>query len=730
MALINWNWVSPEMAANSVKSINDAANANYEENQKRQANAIAAQHIDVNGNITPGYYKAAADAGLGFDKIKQAAEYYTGQNAQNAQNVTNYNVIKRGGGDPGTTRSKTGLAAIYQQPPVAQPTVAQQPTASPHTGPLSANHSVLDDIFDRIKSVFSLGGDKKPDDSSKEVIPSTDANGTGIDSSGHVIVPAEPGFASVGLDGKPVPLSPIESAVKDDQGNIIGYTGGGQSPYLPVREKSAIDSYDIHPSAPGNNSYLQWKLPWENVTWNELTKDGRLGDGTPVRLTGQYSTGNAQSILAPDPVQNAQQVTADSPDTQPQTEAAPAALDSASSHLTGGIEATTRHPADLGSGEVRGLADNDQPWFYNSYDAWKDPFDKTAGADSPDTYASYFDVSKVVQTGNKATNEIPYSAAFKAAMGTLGQGSDQDSVDSLFKLSDATVPVPTGAFMPGADGKVNVQAGMQALSDYKAKLEEKRLELAKALQKGDADQISTILGYKNLDIAKSNLGIAKENLEISKQKNEREKLDFSQKQEPIVALKKAGWHNVNANNVDHAQALATTEGRLVGIRSQLQDIIKHPDKHKDDAAMVEAGVLNTLLSTDGATTEGARDEIKLKANMMAESGLLQAYANGREDGAFKWLTANGTSGTAQRLLDLTNNVITSGKDAQDAFRNYGHPFGAAPTPKPASAPTPKPASAPKVPGIPQAKGNTPKVNSRDNLGRVWTGKRWIVPGAR
>lgn len=712
MAMINWGWgVTPEQAANAAKTVTDTGNTIYEENQKRQANAIAASHIDANGNITPGYYKAAADAGLGFDKIKQAAEYYTGQVAQNAQNVMNYNVIKRGGGDPGTTRSKTGLAAIYEQPPVARPTVAQQPTASPHTGHLSSNYYVLDDIFGRIKSFFSLGGDKKPDDSSK------DANGTGIDSSGHVIVPAEPGFASVGLDGKPVPLSPIESVVKDDQGNIIGYTGGGRSPYLPLKEKTAIDSYDIHPSAPGNNSYLQWKLPWENVTWNELTKDGRLGDGTPVRLTGQYSTGNAQSILAPDPAQNVQQATADSPDTQPQTEAAPAALDSASSRLTDGREATTRHPADLGRIKYNfGSAGNDQPWFYNSYDAWKDPFDKTAGADSPDTYASYFDVSKVVQTGNKATDKIPYSAAFKAAMGTLGQGADQASVDALFKLSDATVPVPTGAFMPGADGKVNMQGGVQALSDYKAKLEEKRLELAKALQKGDADQISTILGYKNLDIAKSNLAIAKENLGISKanldisqQKNARENTEFGQEQVPIAELKAEGWHNVNNRNIEHVQALRTAEGRLVSTRAHLMDVETHTERYTtEQGAMACASAVSTLLDADNATNEGAREDIKRQANMSLEPGLMQAWSNGGKEGVAKWVTANGVKKTAKNLLVLNNYVIRYGKDAQDAFKNYGHPFGAAPKPKSAR--------------------RGPQVGDVDARGRVWTGKKWITPG--
>lgn len=716
MALINWNWVSPEIAANSVKSINDAANANYEENQKRQANAIAASHIDANGNLTGGYYKAAADAGLGFDKIKQAAEYYTGQVAQNAQNVTNYNVIKRGGGDPGTTRSKTGLAAIYEQPPVAQPTVTQQPTASPHTGPLSANHSWMDDVAEWLKSIFSPGGDKKADDSSKETVPSADANGTGIDSSGHVIVPAEPGFASVGLDGKPVPLSPIESVVKDDQGNIIGYTGGGRSPYLPLKEKTAIDSYDIHPSAPGNNSYLQWKLPWENVTWNELTKDGRLGDGTPVHLPGQYSTDNTQPMPAPDPAQNVQQATADSPDTQPQTEAAPAALDSASSHLTGGIEATTRHPANLGSGVVSGSAGNDQPWFYNSYDAWKDPFDKTAGADSPSTYSNYFNVDKVEQTGSDATQRVPYKAAFKAAMGTLGQGDDQASVDALFKLSDATVPVPTGAFMPGADGKVNMQGGVQALSDYKAKLEEKRLELAKALQKGDADQISTILGYKNLDIAKSNLAIAKENLGISKanldisqQKNARENIEFGQEQVPIAELKAEGWHNVNNRNIEHVQALRTAEGRLVSTRAHLMDVEAHTERYTtEQGAMACASAISTLLDADNATTEGAREDIKRQANISLEPGLMQAWSNGGKEGVVKWVTANGVKKTAKNLLVLNNYVIRSGKDAQDAFKNYGHPFGAAPKPKSAR--------------------RGPQVGDTDARGRVWTGKKWITPG--
>lgn len=711
MAMINWGWgVTPEQAANAAKTVTDIGNTIYEENQKRQANAIAASHIDANGNITPGYYKAAADAGLGFDKIKQAAEYYTNQNAQNAQNVMNYNVIKRGGGNPGTTRSKTGLAAIYEQPPVARPTVAQQPTASPHTGHLSSNYYVLDDIFGRIKSFFSLGGDKKPDDSSK------DANGTGIDSSGHVIVPAEPGFASVGLDGKPVPLSPIESVVKDDQGNIIGYTGGGRSPYLPVREKSVIDSYDIHPSAPGNNSYLQWKLPWENVTWNELTKDGRLGDGTPVRLTGQYSTGNAQPMPAPDPAQNVQQATADSPDTQPQTEAAPAALDSASSHLTGGIEATTRHPADLGPVYVGGSAGNDQPWFYNSYDAWKDPFDKTAGADSPSTYSNYFNVDKIEQTGSDATQRVPYKAAFKAAMGTLGQGDDQASVDALFKLSDATVPVPTGAFMPGADGKVNMQGGVQALSDYKAKLEEKRLELAKALQKGDADQISTILGYKNLDIAKSNLAIAKENLGISKanldisqQKNARENTEFGQEQVPIAELKAEGWHNVNNRNIEHVQALRAAEGQVLGTIEHLKDIYAHTEKYtKEEGAMGCAAAITTLTSKDGVTTETGREDIIRQANMSLSPGLMQAIAADGKEGAFKWIVANGVKTTAKNLLGLADYVVKRSKDAQDAFKNYGHPFGAAPKPKSAR--------------------RGPQVGDVDARGRVWTGKKWITPG--
>lgn len=105
---------------------------------------------------------------------------------------------------------------------------------------------------------------------------------------------------------------------------------------------------------------------------------------------------------------------------------------------------------------------------------------------------------------------------------------------------------------------------------------------------------------------------------------------------------------------------------------------------------------------------------------MHEPDLAKAAANGKE-AIYKWLAANGNVETAKQLLTLTNQVLRSGKDAMDAWKNHGHVFGTAPK---------KPAGAPKVPGVPQAPGRTPKIGARDHLGRIWDGKSWVVPGSR
>ena len=338
MAMINWNWVSPEMAANSVKTINDAANTNYEENQKRQANAIAAQHIDANGNLTGGYYKAAADAGLGFDKIKQAADYYTGQNAQNAQNVTNYNVIKQLGGDPGTTKSSTGLAAIYQQP-----------TASPQTGPLSANHSWMDEAARWLKSVFSLGGDKKPDDSSKEIIPST--------------------------DGKP---DSVVVPVTDD--------GISKNFSYITPDNELFQSKNRMPWMDANGYYTQ-RAPESTDTTGFTTQD-MVSSGTGYKagdteVIGQGQTGGGGGLaIDPNSLADQQYLSPSQPETAPAdsefTAKAPVTPEAQTPSSVPPVAQTT--PAQAPSQPQP--AGGDQPWFYNSYDAWKSPFDKLGGSGS------------------------------------------------------------------------------------------------------------------------------------------------------------------------------------------------------------------------------------------------------------------------------------------------------------------------------------------------------------
>lgn len=448
MALINWNWVSPEMAANSVKSINDAANANYEENQKRQANAIAAQHIDVNGNITPGYYKAAADAGLGFDKIKQAAEYYTGQNAQNAQNVTNYNVVKQLGGDPGATRSKTGLAAVTQNQGAVQ-----QPTATPQTGPLSANHSRLDDVAEWLKSIFSPGGDKKADDSSKETVPSAD-------NKSDLVMPDDgstsKNYAYITPDNEL-----FESKIR-----------------MPWMDASGYYT-DRTPPKPTDTT---------GFTTPDMVQSGSGYKASESGVSGQGQDATEATVMTdPNSLTDPQYLSPSQPETAPadsefvtqapvaQTAPTPSSVPPAAQTTV--VQAPSQ-PQPAG---------NDQPWFYNSYDSWKSPF-KQIGEDQSGGASNVPDADKqlmqweVKDDGSNLYRQ--YSSALDQYLNSVGfskSGSDKTTSDTATRYLQS---VYTNTLLSNTPAGVNPYVILKDPKNPGAGLSEYGEQMVKNTQQG------------------------------------------------------------------------------------------------------------------------------------------------------------------------------------------------------------------------------------------------------
>lgn len=453
MAMINWNWVSPEMAANSVKTINDAANTNYEENQKRQANAIAASHIDASGNLTGGYYKAAADAGLGFDKIKQAADYYTGQNAQNAQNVMNYNVIKQGGGDPGTTRSKTGLAAIYEQPPVAQPTTVQQPTASPHTGPLSANHSRLDDVAEWLKSIFSPGGDKNTDDSSKETVPSA--------------------------DNKPDLVMPDDGSTSKNYAYI-------------TPDNELFKSKARMPWMDASGHYTDRTPPQPADTTGFTTPDmvqsgsGYKASESGVSGQGQDTTG-ATVVADPNSLTDPQYLSPSQPETAPaDSEFVTQAPVAQTAQTPPSVPPAAQTTAAQAPSQPQ-PAGNDQPWFYNSYDAWKSPFkqigeDQSAGSPSVPDADKQLMQWEVKDDGSNLYRQ--YSSALNQYLNSVGfstSGSDKTTSDTATRYLQS---VYTNTLLSNTPAGVNPYVILKDPKNPGAGLSEYGEQMVKNTQQG------------------------------------------------------------------------------------------------------------------------------------------------------------------------------------------------------------------------------------------------------
>lgn len=179
MALINWNWTSPDMAANTVKTINDAANTNYEESRKRTWNAIQAAHLDPHGNITPGLGRDIAESGLGFDQALQSSDYYTKQQQAPVANAAAW-----------MGQQQLGVNPYYSKRPggsdIPEPTQPATDAPKPRSG-------WADKWLQPIKT------------------------------------PAEPGFASVGAGGGKIPLSTIPSVAYDSNGDVVGQAGGVQS---------------------------------------------------------------------------------------------------------------------------------------------------------------------------------------------------------------------------------------------------------------------------------------------------------------------------------------------------------------------------------------------------------------------------------------------------------------------------------------------------------------------
>lgn len=194
MALVNWGWISPEQAAAATRTVNTAANENYEENQKRTLNDIYSKNIDSAGNLNNyKFYTEASAAGLSPDRIKAAADLYNQQQETNKATAINDTLNRMFGYNP-TAGGRNGA-------PIGNPdnqSTAPTATAAP--------------IANTVPNAVS------------QTAPTAPTNN-------QLAIPPEPGFASIGAGGNQIPLQTRTSPAYDAQGNQVGTAGA--APYLP-----------------------------------------------------------------------------------------------------------------------------------------------------------------------------------------------------------------------------------------------------------------------------------------------------------------------------------------------------------------------------------------------------------------------------------------------------------------------------------------------------------------
>lgn len=190
MALINWQWQNPDV-------INDQRNAvaaNKEAmdyNQTAALNKIYSQNIDAAGNLdNSSFYRQASSAGLSPDRIRAAADLFNQQQETNKNTATTDTLNRMFGYNPvsgGRNNAQIGNTASNDQTPTISLAASPRSTTIPQK--------------------------------------------TILDASGKVIIPPEPGFASIGAGGNQIPLQTRTSPAYDAQGNQVGVAGA--APYLP-----------------------------------------------------------------------------------------------------------------------------------------------------------------------------------------------------------------------------------------------------------------------------------------------------------------------------------------------------------------------------------------------------------------------------------------------------------------------------------------------------------------
>lgn len=148
MALINWNWTSPDMAAKAVSDVNDAANANYKEQQKRNTDAAFARNLDAKGNLTGGQWADIARMGGSPEEAARFMAYRGNQSDTMAKLAQNAYTSYINGGNPHAGDSDT----IQNVLPNVQQTQTQQPGTSDSSTGLGG---VLSNIGRGIKGLFT-----------------------------------------------------------------------------------------------------------------------------------------------------------------------------------------------------------------------------------------------------------------------------------------------------------------------------------------------------------------------------------------------------------------------------------------------------------------------------------------------------------------------------------------------------------------------------------------------